>query len=50
VTHAGNTRLLEEMNHVQCSIVGDDTLTKPGHPVKENGVWLGAPHGNAAVV
>jgi hypothetical protein len=41
VTHAGNTRLLEEMNRIRCSIVGDNALAKPGRPVKENGVWIG---------
>ena len=41
MTHAGNPRVLEEMNRVRCSIVGDDALAKPGRPVKENGVWVG---------
>jgi hypothetical protein len=41
VTHAGNPRVLEDMNRVRCLIVGDNTLTKPGCPVKEDGVWVG---------
>jgi hypothetical protein len=41
VLHADEPSVLEEMNWVQHSIVGDEALTKPGHPVKENSVWIG---------